>query len=150
MKKNTSLILASLNIGLILTLSIIFSIYLFIGPFDDSTVVKMIFRFNNNLYNVYALIAGSSVFFGIFTFFYLNGLRITAGVKDYSYGSIMRVFMASGKNTKSETKKSLIKKILLAFIIGWFTDLFHESFVATPILVFIILWYAWTLRSSKK
>lgn len=147
MKKNTSLILASLNIGLILTLSIVFSIYLFIGPFDDSTVVKLIFRFNNNLYNVYALIVGSSLFFAIFMFFYLKGLPNSGS----TYKSIMGAFLKAGTQpNKPETKKTLIKKILLAFVIGWFIDLFHESFVATPILLFITLWYAWTVHKSKK
>jgi len=147
MKKNLAAFLSSLHIGLVMLFGIIFAVYLFIGPFDPSTYVKMIFRFNNNLYNVYGILLLSYVICVGFVYVLMMGFAEKIGATKSlgeSHRALLKAFMTQDGGV--QPKKGYWGKVILILVLAFFIDGFHEGVVAFPTLVVCVIWYRVVLK----
>lgn len=145
-KKTIALLLASFVVGLLCLLGLVLGVYFFTGPFESSTPIGFLFRPGYIFTAQNILLIGLVVCWFVMYHYLKAGLRYTSeqSVRAH-YRDIMKYFLVSGKKQPQLTVKGAGKRLLLAFVIGWFLDLWHESLVATPILVCMTLWYIYAM-----
>ena len=160
-KKNETLGVAlfSFVITIIAWFGIAFGLYLFIGPFNESTLVTFLLRpggvFPVWLILLVAFLVCLLVIRFLVPSFTKKEKRITASQKGALevYRSLMIGFLIMGKDERELVgkrrpliSKEIWVKLLLALVIGWFVDLWHGGFFATPTLLSITLWYEFSLN----
>lgn len=144
MKKHLAILFASVHTGTVMLAGLVFALYLFIGPFDATTYIKLIFRFNNNIFNAYGVLVLAIAICSVFMLFYFKTLaaRVSNELSFFQmHKGLMKAFFEAGHKQQTFSLKTYLKKAILILIFAWFLDLFHEGFVATPALLYAVIWY---------
>ncbi len=151
--------LFSFVVTIIAWFGIAFGLYLFIGPFSESTLVTFLLR-PGGVFPVWLILLVAFVVCLIVIRFLVPSFtskekRVVASQQGVMavYRTLMIGFLIMGKNEQDLVgkrrpliSKEIWVKVLLALVIGWFVDLWHGGFVATPTLLGITLWYELSLN----